>query len=165
MIRIEDFNEIAVDEACDALAACCGCRAWAARMVELRPFTSLDSLYAAADRIWLTLAKEDWIEAFSHHPRIGDLASLRDKWTRQEQSGVSGSTDAILMALASGNREYERKFGHVFLVCASGKSAEEMLEILRTRMPNSPEAELRVAADEQAKITRLRLKRLFDDER
>ena len=109
----------------------------------------------------------DWREAFAHHPKIGDVESLRRKfastsvWTAGEQSGVVGAEEAVLTALAEGNAAYEARFGYIFIVCATGKSAGEMLEILQTRLLSGPRTELRVAAEEQKKITRLRLEKLF----
>src|SRR6185436_1014222 len=103
---------------------------------------------------------------FAHHPKIGDRDSLRQRFARtahlseREQAGVDGASENVLEALAEGNREYERRFGHIFIVCASGKSADEMLELLGSRLPNPPDVEIRIAAEEQAKITDLRLKKL-----
>jgi 2-oxo-4-hydroxy-4-carboxy-5-ureidoimidazoline decarboxylase len=113
------------------------------------------------------MGEADWREAFTHHPRIGDVSKLREKfastatWSSQEQKGVSGASEETIQALAQGNRAYEEKFGFIFLVCATGKSAEEMLALLRERMPNDAAAELRIAAGEQAKITRIRLEKLL----
>ena len=140
------------------LLSCCGSGEWARRLAEERPFETGDALADAADRIWQSLSKEDRLEAFAAHSRIGVRAG--DAWARREQAGVDGLGEATRTALAHGNRDYEKRFGYVFLVCATGKTAEEMLGVLRGRLPNDAAAELRVAAEEQAKITRLRLDNL-----
>jgi 2-oxo-4-hydroxy-4-carboxy-5-ureidoimidazoline decarboxylase len=125
-------------------------------------------VYAAADAIWLKLDRADWLEAFTHHPKIGDMDSLRAKfattkeWAAGEQSGVNAANEEVLRGLADGNREYEQRFGHIFIVCATGKSAQEMLTLLRARLHNEADKELRIAAGEQAKITRIRLEKLLN---
>jgi 2-oxo-4-hydroxy-4-carboxy-5-ureidoimidazoline decarboxylase len=154
------------DEARDLLQSCCGATAWVDRMMARRPFGSRDALAAAARDEWFGLGHSDWLEAFSQHPKIGDRHSLRQRFARtahlseREQAGIDGASEDVLEALAEGNREYERRFGYLFIVCASGKPAGEMLGLLRQRLHNSPAAEIRVAAEEQAKITELRLMRL-----
>lgn len=116
----------------------------------------------------MKLESKDWLEAFTHHPRIGDVKNLRQKfastaqWSQDEQKGVHGVPEDVIQALADGNARYEKKFGHIFLVCATGKSAQEMLALLQQRLHNTPETELRVAMQEQAKITRLRLEKLLN---
>lgn len=142
------------------LLKCCGSHRWARAVAERRPFGSMDELLAAADEEWWKLEHHDWIEAFSHHPRIGERARAQG-FAKQEQSGTSGASDKTLLSLESLNRLYEEKFGHVFLISASGKTADEMLDALRTRMLNRRDVELRNAAAEQAKITRLRLEKLM----
>jgi 2-oxo-4-hydroxy-4-carboxy-5-ureidoimidazoline decarboxylase len=150
-------------EARDLLRSCCGAAAWVERMAARRPFGSRDTLVATARDEWFALGRSDWLEAFEHHPKIGDREALRQRFARtahlseREQSGVDGASEEILSALAEGNREYERRFGYIFIVCASGKSAGEMLQLLRSRLPNPPDVEIRIAAEEQAKITELRL--------
>ena len=132
-------------------------------MVARRPFGSHDALMTSARDEWFGLQRSDWLEAFGHHPKIGDRDSLRQRFARtahlseREQAGVDGASGDVLEALAAGNREYERRFGYIFIVCASGKSADGMLQLLRERLPNSPEVEILIAAAEQAKITELRL--------
>lgn len=132
-------------------------------MVSERPFGGRDALLRAAAREWWALGPDDWREAFAHHPRIGDRDALRSRFaatralSEREQSGVAGASDAVLDALADGNHAYEARFGHIFIVCATGKTAEEMLEILTSRLATDPESELKIAAEEQAKITALRL--------
>ncbi|MDP2307329.1 MAG: allantoicase [Pseudomonadota bacterium] len=155
------------------LSRCCGSRRWVAAMVAARPFSSRAHLFGEAERQWWRLGDGDWKEAFTHHPRIGaDLAQLRAKyantasWASGEQAGVSGASEEVLQALVEGNLAYEATFGHIFLVCATGRTASEMLAMLRERLENAPTdgghaAELRIAAGEQVKITRLRLEKLL----
>jgi 2-oxo-4-hydroxy-4-carboxy-5-ureidoimidazoline decarboxylase len=148
------------------LLRCCGSRRWAEAMLARRPFASAADLFAAADEIWDGLDRADWLEAFAAHPPIGDLDSLRQKfaataaWSAGEQAGVAGAADDVLYELAEGNCRYEERFGHIFIVCATGKTALEMLHTLRERLQNTPDEELAIAAAEQAKITRLRLEKL-----
>ena len=153
-------------EARDLLRGCCGASAWVEGMMARRPFASHHSLMATARDEWFGLQRSDWLEAFEHHPKIGDRESLRLRFARtahlseREQAGVDGASENVLEALAEGNREYERRFGYIFIVCASGKSADEMLRLLRQRLPNPPDVEIHIAAEEQAKITELRLMEL-----
>lgn len=131
-----------------------------------RPFGSRDQLLTAARDDWFALGPADWREAFRHHPRIGDSDALRRRFAptanlaEEEQSGVAGASDVVLTALADGNRAYERKFGYIFIVCATGRTADEMLRALNARLPNHPEDEILIAAVEHSKITALRLLRL-----
>jgi OHCU decarboxylase len=141
-----------------ALARCCAARRWVDAMLAARPFASDAALFDAAGRAWWDLGREDWLEAFAGHPRIGERAD--DAWARSEQEGVTRAGLGTLSALAQGNRDYERRFGYVFLICATGKGALEMLGALERRLAHDPATELRIAAAEQAKITRLRLERL-----
>jgi allantoicase len=160
------------------LLACCASRAWAAQLAAARPFGDPEALAKAADEVWAGLGPDAWLEAFAAHPRIGErlaaghaqasAAPGRTRgqaagsgWSAREQAGVAGADQATLAELAAGNREYEQRFGHVFLIFASGRSAAEMLAALRERLGNDPATELRVAAEEQRKITRLRLEKLF----
>lgn len=166
-MTLAQLNALDEPRAREELARCCGARRWAARMAAGRPFPSKEALAATADSIWAALGPADWREAFARHPRIGDKEALRRKfaatasWTAGEQAAATTASETVLDALAAGNAEYERRFGHIFIVCATGKSAEEMLALLRARLANAPEAELRVAAGEQAKITRIRLEKLL----
>lgn len=140
------------------LRAVCASGAWARAVAVHRPYPHLDALQAVASEVWRGLGRADWLEAFGGHPRIGERAG--SAWSRQEQAGAAGADAAVLAALAAGNADYERRFGHVFLVCATGLGAEQMLGMLRERLGNDPETELRVAAGEQEKITALRLAKL-----
>jgi OHCU decarboxylase len=153
---LESLNAMTPGEAEERLQAACGSREWARRMAAARPFASEEKLLAAAERIWLDLGSQDWLEAFAAHPRIGERASGQ---AAKEQSGIKDASAELLAALADANREYEERFGRVFLVCAAGKSAQEMLDLCRLRLHNDPREELAVAADEQRKITRLRLEK------
>ena len=161
------FDALPDYDAAALLESCCGSHAWVQAMVERRPFRSLVRALNEAEEIWWSLAPEDWREAFDHHPRIGERSAATPQgivaraWSADEQRSVAVSSDGTRQALVEGNREYERKFGHIYLVCATGKSAEELLALLRARLSNDAETELRVAAGEQAKITRLRLEKLF----
>jgi 2-oxo-4-hydroxy-4-carboxy-5-ureidoimidazoline decarboxylase len=165
-MNVASLNAMPSEDARAALLRCCGSRRWVEGIVARRPFASAAELFAAADEAWAGLGRDDWLEAFAAHPRIGDLDSLRKKfamtadWAAHEQSGVAGAGDDILRRLADGNRRYEERFGYIFIVCATGKSAAEMLDILLRRMKNAPAEELAIAAAEQAKITRLRLEKL-----
>jgi 2-oxo-4-hydroxy-4-carboxy-5-ureidoimidazoline decarboxylase len=155
------------DDALALLRRCCGAERWARAMAARRPFGDDAALLAAADEVWAAMDRADVLEAFTHHPRIGaDMDALRAKfratadWSAAEQAGAAGASDEVLRALGDGNLRYEAKFGHIFIVCATGKTAAEMLALLEARMPNDPEVELRVAAGEQAKITKIRLEKL-----
>jgi OHCU decarboxylase len=136
-------------------------------MARRRPFASFDRLLQAATEIWWRLDATDWKQAFLAHPRIGQRtpaahASAQSRgWSSQEQSGMVAASSGVLTELEQANRDYETKFGYIFIVCATGKGAGQMLAILRSRLPNSPEQEIRIAAEEQNKITRLRLEKLF----
>jgi allantoicase len=164
---IEQFNRLSQEQARKALLDCCGARNWAKQMLAMRPFPDLGYALDTADKLWAGLQREDWLEAFRHHPAIGEKrvkakqsASAR-RWSVGEQSAAQKAAPQMLTALDVANRKYAQKFGHVFLICATGKSGEEILKNLHGRMPNDPEAELRIAAEEQRKITRLRLEKLL----
>jgi hydroxyisourate hydrolase len=163
-VSVERLNALPPAEAEAAFLACCGSRAWARWMESRRPYRDIADLLETADRVWWTLTPADWREAFAAHPRIGEKKQDQEdrsrRWSADEQSGAAGARAAILAELAEANRTYEERFGHLFIVRATGKSAEEMLGLLRERLENDPEAELRIAAEEQRKITRLRLEKL-----
>jgi 2-oxo-4-hydroxy-4-carboxy-5-ureidoimidazoline decarboxylase len=166
VVNLEQINSCSKVEIQAAFLRCCGATRWAELLAASRPFGSEQNLFDASERIWQTLDRDDWIEAFAAHPKIGDLDAARAKfadtkdWSAGEQAGLAGAPDALLLALAQGNRLYEAKFGYIFLVCATGKTAGEMLAMLQQRLKNDPEKELLIAAGEQAKITRLRLQKL-----
>jgi allantoicase len=137
---------------------CCGSRAWATGLEAARPFATFDALLRTADDVWEGLSAEDRREAFAAHPRIGERGG--SAWASGEQAGASAASDDTLRTLETGNREYEERFGHVFLINATGRSAEELLEALRQRLSNDPETELAEAAEQQRQITRIRLEKL-----
>jgi OHCU decarboxylase len=158
-MTLDELNALSDNDAHRELMRCCGSTRWAAAMSARRPFRSMESLQRDAEEAWWSLGDSDWLEAFTHHPRIGERAA---GWANQEQAGTRGASRATLDELVETNREYERRFGHVFLILATGKTADEMLAELRRRLRNEPASELRIAAGEQAKITRLRLEKLVN---
>ncbi len=164
---IREFNEITTVQARKLLLDCCGAKKWAAQMIAQRPFAGEGEFFAAADAIWASLDRPDWLEAFRHHPPIGagkaaaKQSAKARKWSAGEQSVAQQAQAETLAEIAEANFEYQSKFGYVFLICATGKTAAEILSSLRQRMPNDPETELHVAAEEQRKITRLRLEKLL----
>ena len=166
---MEQLNSLPATEAENEFLKCCGSSNWARRMVGGRPFQNLNELFERADQIWWSLEPGDWLEAFHSHPKIGEQKAAAEvtveaqKWSEDEQSGTRDSAQETMAALAQLNREYEEKFGYIFIVCASGKSSEEMLAILRQRLKNDADEEQRIAAAEQAKITQLRLRKLIDN--
>ena len=151
-MTLETFNALSADAARAELLRCCGCARWADAVLAARPYRDKAALLAASDAAWSGTGEAEWREAFSHHPRIGGKDALREKfaatraWAKGEQSGAAAASDAVLDALAAGNAAYEKKFGHIFIVCATGKSAAEMLDLLQSRLPNAAAAELRLAA-------------------
>jgi 2-oxo-4-hydroxy-4-carboxy-5-ureidoimidazoline decarboxylase len=157
------LDSAGVDEARELLHSCCGSGAWVERMMARRPFGSTEALLAAAREEWFALTGDEWRDAFSHHPMIGDRAALESRFaatrhhSQKEQAGIGSARGAVLDALAEGNQAYRDKFGYIFIVCAAGRSAEEMLGILRTRLKHDPELEIRIAAAEHAAITERRL--------
>jgi OHCU decarboxylase len=164
---LDRLNTIPAAKAEAALLECCGSPEWARMMVRRRPFRDASALYKAADRIWFSLGREEWLAAFSSHPKIGERGAAAPSgaksrvWAQEEQSRAAGAEAPTQTALAAGNREYTARFGYIFIVCATGKTSEEMLALLRQRLQNDPVAELRVAAEEQRRITRLRLEKLL----
>ena len=158
-MTLEELNALPEHEARRVLETCCGARRWSAAVVSKRPFASVDQLQHVAEEEWRKLEHRDWIEAFSHHPRIGDRKASGT--AAQEQSGAANAPAPMLRELERLNRVYEEKFGFVFLIFAWGKAADEMLEALETRVWNSRDVEVRNAVNEQAKITRLRLAKLL----
>jgi OHCU decarboxylase len=166
MISLAEFNALDLRSAVDHLRRCCGSERWARDLALRRPFGSLDAIAEQADDIWGRLGAEDWLEAFAAHPRIGESASgptsgERARWSAEEQAGVHAAAENILSRLAKANRDYEERFGFIFIVCATGKRAEEMLATVEQRLARSRDEELKTAAEEQRKITRLRLEKLI----
>lgn len=159
MTGLARLNALPGEKAAAALRGCCGSAEWVRRMVARRPFGSEAAAFDAADRIWKSLFPMDWLEAFRAHTRIGDRKAAGQ--AAAEQAGVRAAPEAVLAALLEANRAYEECFGHIFIVCASGLGAEELLDLCRRRLDNEPEAELAASAQEQRKIMRLRMEKLF----
>ena len=163
---LEQLNSMPHDEAVKALLQCCGSKRWAEQVETSRPYASLAALISKANDIWWSLQSDDWLEAFRSHPKIGEkkpAAPVSDQsrqWSRQEQAGVATASRETVDALAALNWAYEQKFGFIFIICATGKTPDEMLESLKKRLENDSETELPIAAAEQSKITELRLKKL-----
>lgn len=168
-LRVADLDVMPASEAEELLRACCGASAWVEGMLSRRPFHRCDALLAAADEIWWSLGERDWREAFAHHPRIGETGSVASRsvrardWSHGEQGSMRQAAGDVRTALADANASYEARFGYLCIICATGKSPDELLALTRARLANAPDAELRVAAEEQRKITRLRLAKLFQD--
>ncbi len=166
-MELAELNALDHDSAVRAFIRCCGSSRWAEGMAGCRPFASRDALLSAADDLWRGLDRADILEAFAAHPAIGNDAARQAGehagWSAQEQAGVGAAGAALRDRLAAGNRAYRARFGYIFIICASGKSADEMLAALEARLRNEPEVELPIAAGEQARITRLRLAKLMDE--
>lgn len=166
-LGLSRFNSLPVADAERELRACCGSTRWIEGMLARRPFASGEALLEAADAVWAEAGPDDWHEAFRAHPKIGESkaqagqSATAKSWSSQEQSGAKSASDETKQALAEINREYESRFGFIYIVCATGKSADEMLAIAKRRIGNAPDDELRIAAAEQHKITRLRLEKLL----
>ena len=161
------LNDLPEDQTRTALQRCCGSSRWVQDMMARRPFADDAQVFAAAEQAWSRVEPADVLEALSHHPEIGtDLDALRARfastasWSSAEQAGAAQADEATLLALRDLNRRYTERFGHIFVVCATGKTAAQMLALLQERIGNEPDPELRIAAAEQAKITRLRLEKL-----
>jgi 2-oxo-4-hydroxy-4-carboxy-5-ureidoimidazoline decarboxylase len=163
------WNSLPPKEAALEILPCCGSNSWARQMVALRPIEDENSLIAASDKIWRSLAEADWMEAFAHHPRIGHsvapaTAPARSaQWSGEEQQKVGVGGDDVIAALAEGNRAYEQRFNRIFIVCAAGKSAHTILDILQGRMHNDDQTELQESAEQQRQITTLRLKKWISE--
>jgi 5-hydroxyisourate hydrolase / 2-oxo-4-hydroxy-4-carboxy-5-ureidoimidazoline decarboxylase len=179
-MRLDDLNALDEESAARTLQRCCGSSRWALAMVRARPFPSAAAMMDLGDAVWVSLDAADWFEAFAAHPRIGETSDGGDGpstsglpteaqrakvgWESEEQSGARRADADALRRLAEGNRQYEARFGYIFIVCATGKTVEEMLAIVEARLKNDPHEELRIAAEEQRQITRLRLGKLLDEE-
>lgn len=167
-MTIHELNHLPPGQQKETLFRCCGSTAWVNKMLEVFPVEDFVDLTEDAEEKWYECSEADWKEAFSHHPKIGDTESLKKKfadtaqWASGEQSGVNTASEEVIKQLAEGNRQYEEKFGYIFIVCATGKSADEMLQMLNARLPNSPGEEIKIAADQQMQITKLRLQKLLD---
>jgi len=167
--NIDSFNILDPEEAIRLIRKSCASRQWAKSLVDQRPFSDIQAMLKAAHSIWIELDESDYLEAFEAHPKIGDVDSLSKKYAETkhlasgEQSLVSEANQTIIQELASANTDYSNKFGFIFIVFATGKSAKQMLDILKSRLNNSRDEEIQNAAEEQFKITQLRLNNLFSD--
>lgn len=166
-VTLDDLNSMPRDEAEELLRACCGATSWVNAMLDRRPYESATRLLDDADVAWAMTSVDDWHEAFSHHPRIGDKAGrsgqpgLADGWSEAEQKKIRLASSSTHDQMSLVNIAYERKFGHIYIVNATGKSANDLLTIARSRLKNNAEKELRIAADEVRAITRVRLEKLI----
>ena len=166
-MTIESLNSLTYSEANEQFELCCGAINWIKIMNQSRPFQNKRELFQKAESIWFSLSPDDWLEAFIHHPKIGNIESLRKKFhntksiSENEQSGVNDAAESTLKDLAESNQLYVDKFGFIFIVCATGKSVDEMLTLIKIRLNNNVNAEMLNAAKEQNKITQLRLKTLL----
>ena len=162
---LSQWNRLSVGEAAAQILPCCGSRAWAQALASQRPFEDLAAILKASDAVWTNLSEADWLEAFGSHPRIGSSVpegnSSRQSvaWSAQEQSDAAKAADPVKFALTAANREYERRFSRIFIICATGKSAAEVLENLERRLNNEAPVELLEAAEQQRQITQIRLKK------
>ena len=167
-MTLHQLNILPNEQLEEELFKCCGSTAWVNKMLPFFPAEDLIEILEDAEEQWYQCSEEDWLEAFTHHPKIGDVESLKKKfastatWASGEQSGAAAASQQTLEALAKCNDEYEQKFGYIFIVCATGKSAAEMLQLLQQRLPNNPSEEIKIAADEQNKITKLRIEKLLN---
>ena len=167
-MEISVFNNLPREEVVKSLLTCCSALRWAEQLADLRPFISIAALREASDACWADMGERDLLEAFDGHPKIGDPESLKQKYAAtkslatSEQSGVRFASDATIDELANSNQDYLDKFGFIFIICATGKSADEMLASIKARITNNRDQELVLAAEEQRKITNLRLNKLFE---
>ncbi len=166
-MNLQQLNSLPEKTLACELKKCCGSQRWVTAMLAGRPYLTEDSLYKLSGTVWSELGKQDYLEAFSQHPQIGNLETLKEKfantagWASDEQQGANQASTEVLQALHHGNQVYLQKFGYIFIVCATGKSATQMLELLKRRLKNETQTELAIAAAEQNKITQLRLEKLF----
>lgn len=166
-MTLQHFNTLTPQHQKEELFKCCGCTNWVQQLSQKFPFASIEEVKAESDKIWFSCNKEHWLEAFSHHPKIGDVKSLERKfasnaqWASGEQASINSASQIVLKELKELNDAYELKFGYIFIVCATGKSAEEMLVLLKQRLQNNAAGEMKIAAIEQNKITHLRIEKLF----
>jgi len=169
-MTMEQLNALPEERAVAEFRRCCGSERWAGSMARARPFRDFESLEVVAGVVWAALERADWLEAFAAHPRIGERAGGAGRtggandagWAAHEQSGAANADDAVKIRLAQLNSDYEARFGYIFIVCATGKSASEMLAMLEGRLSNDFERELPIAAEQQRQITRLRLAKLLE---
>jgi OHCU decarboxylase len=161
-MTLEQLNDLEPPRAEAEFRRCCGSIHWAREMVDARPFPGIEAMIGAGDARWAALTPEDWLEAFAAHPEIGEQKRV-SAWSTAEQAGMASASGDVRARLAALNAAYRSRFGYIFIVCATGKSPAEMLQMLEARLSNSPALELRIAAEEQRKITGLRLAKLMGD--
>lgn len=167
-MTLAELNKLSLKQAKQAFFQCCTSSAWVKRMVNLRPFPDINTLKKQADITWQDLSHHDYFEAFEGHPKIGDVNSLREKYAStkglagDEQSSVKQADEKTLNALAKGNNDYQEKFGFIFIVCATGKSASQMSELLHKRLINDKSQEVINAAEEQRKIFQIRISKMLN---
>jgi 2-oxo-4-hydroxy-4-carboxy-5-ureidoimidazoline decarboxylase len=168
-MTIADFDHMPIEELKAHLMKCCGSTAWVEKMVSVLPVEDMVDLFECAEEKWNECSEADWKEAFGHHPQIGDAATLRNEdentaaWAKAEQSGLSDADTGIKQQIAQANKDYFEKFGYIFIINATGKSAAEIFAALEQRLQNSPEVEIDIAMTEQLAITKLRLEKLLDE--
>jgi 2-oxo-4-hydroxy-4-carboxy-5-ureidoimidazoline decarboxylase len=168
-VTLAELNALPREGAAELLVACCGSARWVERVIARRPYATLGELIELSDDVWRGLDERDWLEAFAHHPRIGGRQSTVPQsdraagWSTAEQSAVATAPESTRSELSAVNEEYERRFGFIYIVCAAGRSAAELLALARARLGNAPEQELHVAANEQRLITNRRLRTLITE--
>jgi 2-oxo-4-hydroxy-4-carboxy-5-ureidoimidazoline decarboxylase len=160
-MTLAELNRMNSQGAVDVLKPCCGSQKWAEEMNARRPFSDIEEVHGAADIVWRTLHREDWHEAFASHPKVGETREVSE-WSKKEQGGMVSAADDIRARLGQFNTEYQKRFGFIFIICATGKSAEEMLASLEERLRHDPDTEWEIAGEEQIKIVHLRLNKLLD---
>jgi 2-oxo-4-hydroxy-4-carboxy-5-ureidoimidazoline decarboxylase len=166
-MTIAEFDHLDTPQKRTLLLQCCGSPVWVDKMIAALPAEDLIDLLEIAEETWYSCDQQDWLEAFAHHPKIGDLQTLKEKfsstahWAEGEQASVKQASEQTLKELVEANSQYEEKFGYIFIIYATGKSADEMLANLKARLQNDPSAELKIAMEEQIRITKLRLEKLF----
>lgn len=169
MTDVATFDRMPAADARELLRACCGAERWVEGLLARRPFGEIRALLTAADEVWHTLGPSDWREGFDHHPRLGESGSATPQderereWSSGEQAGVRAAASDMRASLATANANYEARFGHICIICATGLGAGDILTLTEDRLANEPEEELPIAAEELRKITRLRLLKLFHD--
>ena len=168
-MTVAEVDRLPEPQAREALTACCGAEVWVRGMLAARPFGDRDALFAAADRVWGSLPAAEVAQAIAHHPRLGEsaaraaLSALERRWSAGEQSGAAVSAADVRAALAAGNDTYEQRFGHTFILCATGLDAAQMLAALEQRLKNDPDVEHAITARELHRIIRLRLEKLLEN--
>ena len=160
--KLDAWNSADEAAALETMISCCGARRWASAMVAMRPIGSVMELSEAADRVWSTMKEADWMDAFACHPRIGERKTTHATaksaaWSKQEQSAAASAAETVMAEIAEGNKLYEERYGFTYIVCATGKTAEEMLAILKRRLDSDRATELLEAAEQQRQITQIRL--------